>query len=243
MICDIHHHVVYGVDDGSQSLEMSVKMLEIAHGQGVSEICCSSHTTPGYSNLSLKTYMTRMAKLREEIDKRELGIKLVTGCEIMYTEATPEMLLAGEVPTLGDTQNVLIEFMPSAPFDMLRRCAIELTNAGYHPVFAHVERYDALREQDKMLKLKEYYGVRMQMNARTVLGTKGLFGDKWAKQALKNHLIDLVGSDAHNTSSRKCVIGDAYAFLKERYGEKTAKRMCVSLPRRLLHEQASEDQA
>ena len=30
-IVDIHHHLVYGLDDGSQSMEQTIQMLELAY--------------------------------------------------------------------------------------------------------------------------------------------------------------------------------------------------------------------
>lgn len=34
-IVDIHHHLVYGLDDGSQSMEQTIQMLELAYRNGV----------------------------------------------------------------------------------------------------------------------------------------------------------------------------------------------------------------
>lgn len=42
-IVDIHGHYVFGVDDGAQSIDMSLDMIKTAYDQGVREIFCTSH--------------------------------------------------------------------------------------------------------------------------------------------------------------------------------------------------------
>lgn len=44
-VCDIHSHVLFGIDDGSKSLEMSLEMLRMAAGQGIREIFATSHNS------------------------------------------------------------------------------------------------------------------------------------------------------------------------------------------------------
>ena len=44
---DIHHHLLYGVDDGAQSLQMSLKMAQRAYRGGTRTIIATPHVTPG----------------------------------------------------------------------------------------------------------------------------------------------------------------------------------------------------
>ena len=232
MICDIHQHIVYGVDDGSRNRAMSLDMLKTAAAQGVTEICCTSHIIPGYTKPDSEKYHRHLSDLTNEAEK--LGIILKPGSEIMYSEATPKLLRDGQVPCLGDGYFVLVEFMPQSPFELLKRAAADLGNAGYTPVFAHVERYQALQNQLHIKALKADYGVYIQMNAHTVISSKGLFGNRWARKALDDDLIDIIASDAHNSSSRACNISEAFDFIRKRMGEKKAKSMTYTLPHKIL---------
>ena len=115
MLCDMHHHLVYGVDDGSQSLEESLRMLDIARSQGIDTIVCTSHVAPGKTELNLEMYHAHL----QELQKLTTDIQLLPGAEILYTSRTVELLQAGLVPTLNGTNHVLIEFRPDSPFFLI----------------------------------------------------------------------------------------------------------------------------
>ena len=42
-LIDIHTHIVFGVDDGARSLEESLKLIDMAVGQGIKAIIATPH--------------------------------------------------------------------------------------------------------------------------------------------------------------------------------------------------------
>lgn len=233
---DIHHHIVYGVDDGAQLWEDSRQMLIAAYNQGVHHIVATSHIAPGRRHFDQAAYFRHLEKLQIYAQDSGLDIMVHPGNEIMYTSYTCEYLRKGRALTLDGTDNVLVEFMPEERFEVLYRAAQELGNAGYNVVFAHVERYDCLHKGDALRRLRDECMVTTQMNASTILRTKGLFGDRWARNALREGLIDIAASDAHNTEKRACQMRACKDLLNIEYGRALCKNLCRTNPKMLLAE-------
>ncbi len=237
MIADIHHHIVYGVDDGSKDMEMSIGMLNKAVENDVGIICCTSHAMPSREPFPWKAYLEHIEKLGDYIQREQLPITLYTGSEILYTEQAAEMARRGEIPTLARGRSVLVEFLPIADWIQIQKAIREFANAGLQMICAHVERYQCLHEEmDRLYEMHDEYGVICQMNASTVIRSHGFFGDKWAKKAIKAGLIDVAASDAHNVSERACNMKECRRILTKDYGEEMARELTERMPQQILLE-------
>lgn len=235
MFVDIHHHLIHGVDDGARSFDDTQKMILRAIDQGIDAIVCTSHATPGIRPFPTETYLAHFEDAKRWIAEENLPMTLYTGSEILYTDASARLLREGQYPTLAETWNVLVEFTPDADFNRLCEAARLLGNAGFTVIFAHVERYQPLRNLSNVKVLREDIGVYMQMNANTVTTKKGFFTDRWTRKMLDEGWVDCIASDAHNLTSRPCNFRLCYEMLRERYGQETAEDMCGGFQRRLLH--------
>ena len=237
MIADIHHHIVYGVDDGSKNMEMSQAMLKKAVENGVEVICCTSHATPGHKPFPWDDYLAHLEEMGEYIVRENLPITLLPGCEILYTQNSATMARKGDVPTMAGRRFALVEFLPIADWQTIQNAAREFAYAGLQMVCAHVERYNCLREDmDHLYELHDDLGVICQMNCSTVIRSHGMLGDKWAKKVLKAGLIDVAASDAHNVSERACNISACREALTKNYGEDVARAMLEDMPWHILFE-------
>lgn len=234
MLVDIHHHLIWGVDDGAKTEEETQKMILRAVEQGVSHIVCTSHATPGVEVFPAEDYLTHFAQAQDWIAQQQLPITLHTGCEVLYTDASPRLLKEGFYPSLAEMWVTLVEFSGDVTYERLCEAARKLGNVGFSVVFAHVERYEVLRDLKRVRELREEYGVAMQVNANTILQKKGFFTDRWVKKMLEGGLVDCVATDAHNASSRPCQLRDCYEKLKATYGEDMADDLCGGFQQQLL---------
>lgn len=230
---DIHHHLIYGVDDGARSLEHMQQMIQKAVGEGVTDIFCTTHITPGHNPFPSEKYLEHMDEGRAYIAQEGLNMRLHTGCEILYTEATARLLKEGQIPTLAFSDAVLVEFTPDMSYRELAEAATSIGMAGFNVLFAHVERYDALRNLKLVHELRDEYGVYMQMNANTVTTKKGFFTERWVRHMLEEGYIDCIGTDAHNTSFRPCNMRMCHEMLTGRFGQEAADDLCGGFARRL----------
>ena len=231
---DLHHHLIYGVDDGAQSSEDMQKMILRAAGEGIADIVCTSHVTPGIEPFPMEKYLAHLSEAQAYIAEQDIEMRLHPGCEVLYTDASARLLREGQFPTLARNDVVLVEFSPDASFRQFTDAATSFGMAGYAVLYAHVERYDALRSLKNVRKLRDEFGVYMQMNTNTVIGKKGFFTERWVRHMLEDGYIDCVATDAHNLSSRRCRMQECYKVLAEKYGEDFAEELCGAFQRRLL---------
>ena len=230
---DIHHHVIYGLDDGAQTREMSEQMLTLAAQNGIRRIIATPHAEPGLKPFPLDLLTARLAEMQAWCDGQGLNIELLPGCEIFYTPQTVRMLRDGSIPTLAGSDYVLVEFMPDAPFRELRGAAKALTAAGYKPIFAHIERYRCLRRSSRVQQLRQEYHIKMQMNADTICRKHSLFSQIWVNRVIRRGFIDFAATDSHNVTTRPCRMKACYRALSEKFGKETATKLCISYPSRI----------
>jgi len=224
-LVDIHQHVIYGVDDGPTKWEETEAMLEKAISQGIGRIVATSHVSPGRVHFDYSEYLDKLNKINYLIWKKKWKLRLLPGCEIYYSPHVLDRLHRRKIPTLAMSDYILVEFSPFEEYNTIFNALRNLANAGYHPILAHVERYQCMTDKmQSVLNLKEF-DTLIQMNAQTVLHSQSFGAKRFARRLLEENVVDFVASDAHNTSSRPICLGDAYEYLKKNYGEELADRL------------------
>ncbi len=86
--------------------------------------------------------------------------------------------------------------------NILNKVLFLLQTEGYCPVLAHPERYAFTQNEGDIKKIKST-GVKMQLNALSLIGFYSKESENKAKLFLKNGLYDSVCTDAHNVSQLK----------------------------------------
>jgi protein-tyrosine phosphatase len=182
----------------------------------------------------MEKYLAHLEDGRAFILAEGINMRLYSGCEVLYTDASARLAQEGQFPTLAGSDLVLVEFSPDASFRRLCDAASSFGMAGYSVLFAHVERYEALRNLKNVQKLRNEFGVHMQMNTNTIIGKKGFFTEHWVRHMLEDGHIDCVATDAHNLSYRPCKMKQCHEMLAMKYGSDFADELCSGFQRRLL---------
>lgn len=205
---DVHQHIVYGLDDGAQSRDMSIEMLRAACQDGVTTLFATPHATPGEIEFPMEKYTRRLAELSAYCAENALPLKLLPGAEILYTEHTARHLRDGLVPTLGGGVFTLVEFFPGIPYEALFQAVRQIANAGYTPIIAHIERYECLvKDYRRAYELKELVNLRLQVNASSLVRPKGFWAKRFLKRLLAAQAIDYIATDAHDVTHRPTCFG------------------------------------
>lgn len=214
---DIHAHFVYGMDDGAKTPEDMRSMLDEAYLGGIRVLYATCHSTPGVERFPDEVYEERLEEARTYCAERGYALRLYPGAEILYTPALKNYVERHPLRTLGNSDCVLVEFVPDVSFAEVEEAVTLLENAGYTPILAHVERYECLYGTRIYRLKKEHPAVRYQVNCRTVVHKQMSYLRKWQlRRWFKKELIDYVASDMHDTKARRSRMGAAVRKL-DRY--------------------------
>lgn len=226
---DIHNHILPGIDDGAQDMEISLQMLRIAEKEGINRIILTPHFKPGHRNASPE----RVRELMEVLQERT-AIMLYAGNEVFYQRDAVELLDAGEIGTLAGSRYVLAEFLPGEGYEEIRNAAYGLLSGGYLPIIAHAERCQSLVKDRERIGELTRLGAYIQVNTGSIMGRYGLEAKSYTRKLLKRQMVHFVATDAHDTGRRAPAMKECAEYLAKRYGEAYTKRLLIRNPQAVL---------
>ena len=162
---------------------------------------------------------------------------LYRGNEVMYFPDMVKYLDSGSITTMNGGRYVLVEYKPNASYHNVYSGLQQILYGGYLPVLAHVERLDCLIDEwDKLEELKES-GIILQMNTDGLIG--GRF-DRWVRRCralVEDGYIDVLGTDAHNMTSRPPQYRKAAEWIEKKCGQARLRQLAEENPRAILENQ------
>lgn len=233
MIIDTHCHIIPEIDDGSESMEESLKMLQLEAAEGVGAVIATSHFEYGMDSGWLERRQKRFAELCECAESSGTSVKIYPGNEIFYSDSIIESLLAGDAWTLNRTRYVLVEFPVYADFSYIQNAVRKLQYAGYWPVLAHIERYEGLKRIENVEELVEQ-GVYMQVNSGTVTGKDGWSIQQYVKKLMRCSLVHFLGTDSHGSVYRKPEMEKSLRYIKRKIGSSYCCQISEENPEKLI---------
>ncbi len=180
-------------------------MLRIAASQGITEIIVTPHYRPDRYRENRKEYRNALQALRRAVGE-SLDLKIYEGNEIYFFQDVIEELESGACRTLAGTDYVLIEFSTVQHYSYIKGAVELLTNEGYRPILAHVERYRSLNKNMERIEELVDLGALIQVNAHAVEDAGRLFKTSFVKQLLKGELVHFIATDAHDEDERAPVL-------------------------------------
>ena len=233
---DIHNHSLYGVDDGPDSIEMSIQMLLEAAKSGIDSIIFTPHYRHHMFGFPQERIRDAYLTLREEAARRKETehLRLYLGCEYHVDSEIYKRLEMRRAWTLANSEYVLTEYSYTTPYRRMQEYTQELVSRGYRPVLAHIERYEVfLRDMDLVEEISRLGGL-IQVNADSCLGRAGRKVRKLCRLLLDDGLIDFIASDAHDLADRANHLGACRDLVARRLGEGEAERIFEENPARIL---------
>ncbi len=229
---DIHHHLLFGLDDGSPDIETSVSMARVAADDGITHIVCTPHANHRY-HFDPAVNAERVAELRQQIGEI---LTLGLGCDFHLSFDNIEDALQNHAKyTLNQKQYLLVEFADLLIPHGMTDTFYEMKVASIQPIITHPERNHTIqRHPNRMIDwLRE--GCLVQVTASSLTGRFGRTAQSTALSYLDKNWVHFIATDAHNLTSRPPVMSEAYQIIENKYGRETAERLCVANPGAAFH--------
>jgi protein-tyrosine phosphatase len=224
---DIHHHLLFGLDDGSPDLETSVEMAEMAAGDGITHIVCTPHSNHRY-HFDPAVNAERLEQLQQQLNgKLTLGL----GCDFHLSYDNIQDALENRTKyTINQKNYLLVEFADLMIPQGMTETFYEFKVAGLHPIITHPERNHTIQRHPRRMLDWLRGGCLVQVTASSLTGRFGRTAQSLAFDFLAKNWVHFIATDAHNLTSRPAIMSQAYRVVENKFGKETAERLCVTNP-------------
>lgn len=198
IITDYHCHVLPDFDDGSDSPETSLAMIEKMKSQGVGRIIATPHFY-AHREDSVDEYLTRRQEAFDILINASPAVEDIRlGAEVAIENGLSELDSLEKLAVQG-TDYILLEL----PFgNYSRRISEEIYNIscrhGLKVILAHIHRYRGIYNKSQMSEILDI-GAVLQVNneAFRTFGSR-----RFVKKLIRDGHEIVFGSDSHNMTSR-----------------------------------------
>lgn len=216
---DIHCHIIFGVDDGPETLQESLQLARGAVKEGIDTIIATPHHKNGEYENTREDILTKTAKLNGILEKEKLPLVILPGQETRIHGEFLQNYENGELLTLNDQHKYMFVELPSGHVPRYtEQLLFEIELKGLVPIIVHPERNQGFMERPDLLYNLVKKGALTQVTAASVTGHFGSKIKKFAGQLIDANLIHFVSSDAHNMKNRTFKMNEAYEMIQQKYG-------------------------
>ena len=210
---DLHSHLIPGIDDGSQSMEESLRLLKGLESLGYEKVITTPHIMLDAYRNTPKRILKGLDFLRASAKKEGITMEIEAAAEYYLDDGFEDLLEKGDILCIEE-KYLLFETSYFAKPMQLEEMIFAITSAGYIPLMAHPERYRYVK--DPLLEYARFkeLGVLFQVNLNSFGGYYGKDAKYKAELLSKKGMIDFLGSDVHHA---KQVESLSHIFLLDSY--------------------------
>lgn len=236
IMIDIHCHILPNIDDGSRSLEESLRMAERAVKDGIQEIVATPHSLDGVYVNRVEDIVSAVAALQDALLENHLTLKLHPGSDLHLATNMVQRIQSREACTINDAGKFILLELPSQmiPSGVKDEIFVLKLN-GITPIITHPERNAVIQHDPGILYELVQMGALAQVTAMSLTGDFGEFIGHVSQSLMRHRLIHVIATDAHSAEDRPPVLSGAVeraADILKNYDE--AVHMVTSVPAAIL---------
>ena len=233
---DTHSHLIYGVDDGSKTLEESIKILSELTKMGITDTIITPHYINETNYMSTKIdNLKKLNILKKELKKNNININLYLGNEVYIDKNISSLVKDNKICTLNNKEYILIELPMSGIYSDYQDILANLINEGFKVVLAHPERYSTFQKDfNKIYELNDI-GVLFQCNVGSILGEYGIKAKKVVKRILKEDLVFMFGTDIHHNNKSIDFVEKSKNKIKKYVSEEKLEDLFINNDKKIIN--------
>ncbi|MGH9507075.1 MAG: tyrosine-protein phosphatase [Terriglobales bacterium] len=228
---DIHCHILPGLDDGAETMEVSLDMARMAAEDGTSHIVATPH-----ANFQFTYDPAKIAALRQQL-QQAVGARpeILIGCDFHLSyENVRDALAHPQKYAIHGTQYQLVEFAESFQIEAMEAVLGQLLQAGMIPVLTHPERNPVFQKHPGVVYRYAQLGCVVQITAGSLRGDFGKTAAKVAFNLLDRDLVHVIASDGHSTQWRLPCLSSAAAVVAEHKNRAIADALVAGNPAAII---------
>ena len=196
--CDVHCHLLPGVDDGFATAEKSLHALKRLEQRGVAKMILTPHFMKDYPLNDRQSIMAEFEAFKAQVAET-CNIELRLAAEYMLDARFMEHFKQGFLTLDKAGTHVLCETSYMMYEHGITEMIYEIMCAEFQPVIAHPERYEYANKGNYFRWKDKNY--KFQLNLLSLAGAYGGPAVAKAHFLLQEGLYDYIGSDMHGLSN------------------------------------------
>ena len=199
---DIHSHIVFGADDGAETLDEAVWMLKRDRAEGAVAVFATPHYAPENGFAPEASYVLEKFEILKEAAGREVpDMRLFLGTECYGSCDVARRIHRNEAFRMNGTDFVLADFLEYGSTEetpeMIRSNMGEMIRQGLRPILAHPESSRTLAENRELVRELADMGVLLQVNGFNLDLNLSVRTKEMARWLVQERLVTFIGSDMH----------------------------------------------
>lgn len=195
--CDMHSHLIPGIDDGSPNIATSVGLIKAMGALGYRKLITTPHVMSDMYRNNPEIINQRFCELAEALANEDIKVEIEVAAEYLIDDGFGQKLKKGEILTFGD-RFILIELPYFYAPPMFNEMLFELQVNGYQIILAHPERYQYWHNDIDIYHRLIDRGVFFQLNILSLSGHYSPKIQRMGEKLIDLNMIDFLGSDLHN---------------------------------------------
>ena len=220
VMVDLHCHLLPGIDDGSKSMDISLRLAQEATENGVTHALLTPHHMNGRYVNHKQDVIRRTKEFQEQLKAHNIPLTVFPGQEVRINGQLLDALDKDDI-LFADTAGkyMMLEFPDDDVPNYTSRMIFDIQQRGITPVIVHPERNTKIMaEPDQIYQLLEK-GCLSQITASSYVGTFGKKVENFSRQLIEAGQGYVFASDAHDLPGRKYEMRQAFEKLRHEFGQ------------------------